>query len=116
MGLFDIFQNKNSLKQKIKIIEEEMKEILLIIFNKKFSILHYGAYEIDPKYLVFQICVNTDKIKEKLEKDKELSNKLRNVLIINEYPKQSINNVYIGFESQETVNRESKGDWYLHFK
>jgi hypothetical protein len=116
MRLFHFFRHKNSLRKKVVIIEEEMKKNLLISLNEKFNILHYGAYEIDPKHLVFWICVDTDEIKEQLQKDKKLNNNLRNVLVKNEYPKEAIDEVYIGFESQETVDRESKGDWYLHFK
>ena len=93
-----------------------MKRVLSMNFNIKFSVIYYGAYEINPKYLVFWICVDTDKIKAELERDEELKNKLKNVLIKNEYPIEAIHNVQIGFESKETVNRESKGDWYLHFK
>lgn len=116
MGLFNIFQSKNPLKRKIKTIEEEMKKIISMNFDIKFSILHYGAYDIDPKHLVFWICVDTDEIKEQLQNNNKLNQKLRNVLIKNEYPKEAISEVYIGFESQETVDRESNGDWYLHFK
>ena len=116
MGLFNIFQSKNPLKRKIKTIEEEMKKILSMNFDKKFSILHYGAYDIDPKHLVFWICVDTDEIKEQLQNNDELNKELRNVLIRNNYPKEAIDSVYIGFESQVTVDRESNGDWYLHFK
>lgn len=32
------------------------------------------------------------------------------------YPAESQRFIHIGFESQETVNRESKGNWYHHFK
>ena len=116
MGMFDFFKSKNSLKRKIKTIEQEIEKTVSMNFNGKFSILRYGAYEINPKYLVFWICVDTDEIKKKLENDKTLNNELKNILIKNEYPKDAINNVHIGFESQETVERESNGDWYMYFK
>jgi len=32
------------------------------------------------------------------------------------YPIYALQFVYIGFESQETVDRESNGNWYHHFK
>lgn len=116
MKPFNFFRHKNSLKKKIRTIEEEMKKILSMSLNEKFTILHYGVYEINPKHLVFWICVDTDGIKEQLQKDKKLNNNLRNVLVKSEYPIEAVDDVYIGFESQETVDRESKGDWYLHFK
>lgn len=116
MGIFSFFQSKNALTITIQTIEKEMKQLLSTKLNEKFSIFHYGAYEIDPKHLVFWICVDTDEIKQKLEENKELNSQLRNILIKNKYPKAAIPNVHIGFESQETVGRESKGDWWLHFK
>jgi len=116
MGKYNVFGYRNPLKQKIKHIEIDIKEIVSTFCIEKFSVLYYGSYEIDPKNLVFWVCIETDKMKTHLENNKDLNNKLRNSLVKNEYPSEAINNVYIGFESQETVDRESKGDWYLHFK
>jgi hypothetical protein len=116
MGIFNIFQSKDSLKRKIKTIEENIKKTVSIFCNENFSVIQYGAYDINPKHLVFWICVDTDKIKKELESNIELNNQLRSLLVKYEYPKEAVDSVYIGFESQETVERESKGDWYLHFK
>jgi hypothetical protein len=116
MGVFDIFKKANPLKEKINLIEKEIKKTISIFCQYNFSVVKYGAYEIDAKYLVFWICVDTDSIKKELESNQDLKNQLRNILFKYEYPKNAINSVFIGFESQETVNRESQGDWYLHFK
>ena len=116
MGIFNIFQSENSLKGKIKTIEKEIKKIVSIVCNEKLSLQWYGAYEIDPKHLVFWVCVDTDKMKSQLETNENLNNQLRDLLVKYEYPKDAISSVHIGFESQETVDRDSKGDWYLHFK
>jgi hypothetical protein len=116
MRIFNIFQSKDSLKRKIRVIEKEIKKLVSIVCNENFSVLQYGAYEINPKHLVFWICVDTDKMKEKLMDNESLKNKLNELLVIHKYPKDAINYVFIGFESQETVDRESKGDWFLHFK
>jgi hypothetical protein len=116
MGIFDIFKSRNSLKRKVIKIEEEIKEIVSRNCSEKFSVLHYGEYNINPKYLVFWICVQTDEMKMKLENNNELNAELREILVKVEYPSLAINDVQIGFESQETVDRESHGDWYLHFK
>ena len=105
MGIFSFFQSKNSLKRKIEIIEEEMKNLIAAGFDEKFFLFHYGAYEINPKHLVFWICIDTDRTKERLEGDKQLNSQLKNILVKNKYPKEAITNVYIGFESQETVDR-----------
>lgn len=116
MGIFDFFQPKNSLKRKVIKIKKSIEAIISNACNEKFSVIQYGAYEINPKHLVYWICVDTDEIKDKLSNDKSLNDLLRNTLIIAEYPKEALNDVFIGFESQETVKRESGGDWYLHFK
>jgi hypothetical protein len=76
----------------------------------------YGAYDINPKHLAYWICVQTDKMKDELRENIELNNTLRTLLEKHEYPKDSQKAVHIGFESQETVDRESKGNWYHHFK
>ena len=75
----------------------------------------YGAYEIDPKYLVFWICVKSGAQKIRLASDLKLMEKCNKVLVENDYPEQARNLVHIGFESQETVNRESNGNWFDHF-
>lgn len=43
-------------------------------------------------------------------------NSLRNILAVHEYPIEGRPFVHIGFESEETVARESGGNWYYHFK
>lgn len=116
MEIFDIFKKPNPLKEKIKLIEKEIKKTVSLFCKYNFSIFKYGSYEIDPKYLTIWICVETDLVKEELNNSQDLGNQLRNLLHKHEYPREAISGVFIGFESQETVNRESQGDWYLHFK
>ncbi len=103
-------------KRKILDIVDDIKLIIRSLCEEKFWIDWYGAYNIDPKNLVIWICVESDKIKSKLESNPELVNKLRETIVKYNYPEQAIPFVHIGFESQETVDRESKGNWYLHFK
>jgi len=55
-------------------------------------------------------------MKNKLSENFELTTGLRYLLTKHEYPAESQKFVHIGFESQETVNRESGGNWYNHFK
>lgn len=104
------------MKDIISRIVKDIKSLVNPICEEKFWVEWYGAYDIDPKNLVFWICVQTDKTKKRFESDPNLSNNIRPLFENYNYPDQAREHVYIGFESQETVNRESNGDWYLHFK
>ncbi|WP_160292173.1 hypothetical protein [Pedobacter lusitanus] len=104
------------MKRKILDIKDDIEKLIMHYCEEKFWIEWYGAYDIDPKHLVFWICIQSDEMKLNLKVNSELINKLRNILIKNNYPEQARQYVSIDFESQETVNRESAGNWYQHFK
>lgn len=55
-------------------------------------------------------------MKSELQANTLLMGELRDLLRKQEYPEQGRPFVYIGFESQETVDRESGGNWYHHLK
>ena|SRR5690606_3017183 len=116
MNIYKSLFSANSMKGKIFRIEDDIKRVIKQVCKEKFWIEWYGAYDIDPKNLVFWICLQTDEIKEKLESDSDLTNTIRLLFDKHDYPEQARKHVHIGFESQETVDRESNGDWYLHFK
>jgi hypothetical protein len=116
MSIVRFFYKKDSLKRKILDIKVNIKELIQKKCTEKVFITWYGAYEIDPKYLVFWICIKSDKTKTELQNDIELNANLRNLLVKYNYPPEAQNLVYISFESQETVDRESNGNWYHHFK
>lgn len=105
-----------SLKQKIQSIELALKNKIGEICEEKVGINWYGAYDIDPKHLVFWVCVQSDRMKSELEQDKPLLMELRALLELFDYPAEARPHVHIGFESQETVDRESNGNWWYHFK
>jgi hypothetical protein len=104
------------IRKKILTIKTEIEKLILPLCSEKFFVDWYGAYDIDPKHLVYWICVQSDKMKNELHENSELNIELRSLLEKNEYPAESQKFVHIGFESQETVDRESKGNWYYHFK
>lgn len=116
INILKFFYSPSSTKRKILDVVDSIKLIIKPFCEEKYWIYWYGAYDIDPKNLVIWICVKSDKVKSKLESTQELRNKLRVILIKHNYPKEAISFVYIGFESQETVDRESNGNWYHHFK
>jgi hypothetical protein len=76
----------------------------------------FGAYDINPKHLVYYICVETDRTRDELQKDSDLMHKLRTVLKEVNYPPEARDQVSIAFASQETVNRDFQGNWYYYFK
>jgi hypothetical protein len=116
MNIYKILFSEKSMKGKIIRIEDYIKKMIILHCKEKFWIEWYGAYDIDPKNLVFLICVQTDKMKKQLELESDLINSIRFLLNKYNYPDEAIKYVHIGFESQETVDRESQGDWYIHLK
>jgi hypothetical protein len=84
--------------------------------KEKFWVTHYGANHIHPKHLVYWIVVGSDHEKRRLESDSALMTALRDLLVRYEYPIEGRAGVHIGFESQETVDRESGGNFYNHWK
>ncbi|WP_443946592.1 hypothetical protein ACJVDH_05835 [Pedobacter sp. AW1-32] len=116
INISKLFYSPLSLKRKILDIVEDMKLIIIPVCREKFWIDWYGAYDIDPKNLVIWICVESDKIKSELKLNYEIMIKLEDTLCRHKYPEQAIPFVQIDFESQETVDRDSNGNWYHHFK
>lgn len=108
--------NENNIETKIRNISDDMKKLIELQCDEAFYIDWYGAYDIDPKYLVYYIGVKTDTQRGKLIRNKALNADLRKLLIEHDYPEAARKHVYIKFESQETVDRESNGNWYHHFK
>jgi ubiquinone biosynthesis protein COQ9 len=111
-----ITNSKNELEATINAIRTDIEMLAKKECNEKLDVCWYGAYYIDPKHLVFRVCIQTDAVKKRLEANKTLIEELRLLLETHNYPLAARSNVFIGFESQETVDRESKGSWYHHFK
>ncbi len=97
-------------------IEGAIKNLVSTVVKEEFWVTHYGANDIHPKHLVYWICVQTDQEKKRLSDDSQLYRSLRNLLTEHEYPISGRDEVHIGFESQETVDRESDGHWWHHWK
>lgn len=116
MRLFARYFLKSSLSFKIRLVESDMKNLLQERGIDINGIWSFGSYEIDPKYLSFWVQVGSDMIKEKVSSDHQLMNELRNLLTKHEYPAKSVNEVFIGVESQETVDRVSNGSWFIHLR
>ena len=107
---------KRSIKRKILEITDDIKRIVSGEISEPCWILWYGAYNIDPKNLAIWICVTTDETKSKLKSNIDLIHNLRPVFDHHSYPQQAIPFVTINFESEETVQRESNGNWWNHLR
>lgn len=116
INFLKFFYSKESLKRKVYDILDDIRIIIKSICKDKFWINCYGAYDIDPKNMIVWICVDLYSTKSRLKSDGELAIKLKEVLIKHNYPEKARPYVNIGFESQETVDKESKENWYEHFK
>lgn len=102
-----------------KLVEEIAKaftEAARAHVTEPFWVTHYGAVEIHPKHLAYWICVKSDAERDRLVQSTELKSRHRSILEEFDYPADCRRQVAIGFESQETVDRESGGNWWHHWK
>ncbi len=76
----------------------------------------FGAYYIDPKYLVFVVGVPTDAAKETLKSTSTFTASMKELLETFNWPIQARAEVVFDVESQETVDRENNGNWWYHYK
>lgn len=106
---------KSLLKWKIWRIESSIERLVL---DQGFEpkVWSFGAYYIDPKYLVFVVGVTTDEAKETLKQSDNFNASMRALLGTFNWPKQARENVVFSIESQETVDRDSNGNWWYHYK
>ena len=111
-----LFKPKSPIEKTTLKIEAEIKKLMKPRSQEKVWVTHYGANDIHPRHLVYWICVDTDSEKSRLEADTELMIQLRNLLKQFDYPAEGRDGVMIGFESTETVDRESNGNWWHHWK
>ena len=76
----------------------------------------FGAYWIDPKHLVFVIAVKSDLERNKLRSNVALNQSLRELLVQFRWPDAARQHVIFDIESQETVTRETNGNWWYHYR
>lgn len=106
----------SALEQKIPRFEDAIRDEMSRRTCERVVVTHYGAIDIHPKHLVIWIVVDSDREKARLASDAALMQRLRGFLAAFEYPVEGRDHAHIGFESVETVNRESGGDFWRHWK
>ena len=80
------------------------------------KVISFGATDIDPQYLAIWIKTRTDERRDQLARNPILIEQIREALLKVGYPPVAVPKVLINFESQETVDRDYKGQWFLRFK
>ncbi len=76
----------------------------------------FGAYDIDPKYLVMVVGVSSDSERDRLRVDNSFAAEMRALLVKYNWPVGAREYVHFDIESQETVDRETDGNWWYHYK
>ena len=104
------------LTERVDAIEKAIGQRIQTEAREAHWVTHYGAFDIHPRHLVYWICVKSDAERDRLAGNPELMTGLRDVLVTCDYPPEGRDHVHIGFESQETVDRESGGHWWHHWK
>lgn len=110
------FFKKVKLSISIFNIKRAVKTKINKVCKENFWIDIYGSYYLCPNNLVLLIAVQTDSLKSDLILNQGLKKSIEDIFIKHQYPNNSIGKIQIYFESQETVNNESKGDWHLHLQ
>lgn len=108
--------SRTRLEQKIYAIETEIQSIVTAASREECWVMHYGAVEIDPKYLTCTICVKTDAEKQRLQADPALRQTLFELLEKHRYPKKARADVIIKFDAQESMDREANGNAWHHWR
>jgi hypothetical protein len=80
------------------------------------KVISFGATYVDPRYLAIWIQTRTDEERDQLAAKPALIEQIREALLKVGYPSLAVPKVSISFESQETVDRDYKGQWFLRFK
>ena len=90
--------------------------IFVNYFLKKVFSRWFGAYYIDPKHLVFVVGVQTGMQKDRLRANDAVMRRTRELLRRWRWPEAARPDVVFDIESQESVARESNGNWWHQYK
>ena len=96
-------------------IETDVKDILAEK-SIKHTVFSFGAHHINPRHFVIIVGVETDAQKLSLTQDELFIHSLKDLLFKHKWPEEARKHVIFDIESEETVSRESNGNWWYHFK
>ena len=109
------YMNSLVLRWKIFRITNSAKSLVQAL-GVRCSIFWFGAYYISARHLVIVLKVPSDQERDMLRANIELTSRLRALLLEHKWPFPESESVIFDIESQETVGRETNGNWFYHYK
>jgi cadmium resistance protein CadD (predicted permease) len=97
------------------IIKEAERE-MAVLARQHFPDAWVFSLGAGPLYLAIWVATKTDAERDALRANKQLRREFRSALRTVGYPRAAISSVGFSFESQETVDRDHRGNWYLALK
>ena len=108
--------NRDDLAGRIARIEADLKALVRDQVGVEAVIWSHGAYWIHPRHLVFGIGVATDALRDRLRADAVVQRDWRALLARHGWPAVARDAVAFFVESQQTVDRDSGGNWWHHVR
>lgn len=105
-----------SIKDLVQVIKKDVKYIVSETTQERYDVFTYGSYLFGENGLCILISVNTDKERDRIKADAKFFRRVSSSLVLRDFPEEARGRVVVWVESQETVDRESKGDWYQHMR
>ena len=108
--------NPDDLAARIARIEADLKALVRVQTGAEAMVWSHGAHWIHPRHLVFGIGVATDALRDRLRADPTVQQAWRALLDRHGWPAVARNDVAFFVESQQTVDRDSGGNWWYHVR
>ena len=106
----------SSLERLISNIKGDLRNLLKDYTKEKVNIYDYGITPTNLNNFALCIIVASDAEKQRLFQLSTLNETIWGIFKKRNYPIDAIQNVQIKYESRETIQRESKGNWNYHFR
>jgi hypothetical protein len=103
------------LKKKVANMADEIKTAVRRTGGANCTVLTLGAYDVDPRLLVYVVQVATDAERDKLKDRPTLAESLKELPAKSGWPSSACEDVTFHIESQQTVDRENEGNWAYRY-